>query len=54
MSRDRTGPPGSENKAGPPRGWEKKAGQQARPNDARPVRPSAPPPLPPTSEGKKQ
>ncbi len=37
---------------GPPPGREEKAGQQARPGDARPERPTAPHPPPPTSEGK--
>jgi len=38
----------------PPPGRQEKTGQQPRPNDVRPDRPTAPPPLPPTPEGKKK
>ncbi len=49
-----SGPHNGGGRPWPPPGHEEKSGQQARPNDVRPARPAAPPPLPPTSEGKKK
>jgi hypothetical protein len=52
MSENRSGRPTEYEHKASPGSSEKKAGQQARPGDARPERPAAPQPPPPTSEGK--